>query len=547
MLPRDPMKRVSALRQQLLNQPNNAQIIYALGSAYLAANQIGLATNLICQAISIQQNDPDMHVAFGSALFQSGRYLEAVCAYRKALSLNDDLSAAYNGLGNALQKIGERDLGISALKCATKRSPSIAKYWSDLAASLSKYDSKNAYEAAKTAHALDPNLQTAYIWLAESLLGMKRFMAAENWIRKGLRRWPKWGNGYNNLGRVLQAAGDFEAAKNAFLKAISLNPNHADPHIGLSNCFMATGDFERGWEEYEWRFKVNGWLTSTAAGFVRKLTEPMWNDGKTLLVYGEQGIGDTIQMIRYIHELRKRNCNVILMIYRETFDLLRTLPSASVVITYGDLIPRYDYHTPLFSLPKHFGTTIETVPQQVPYIPVPNKGKLPAVITRPTGFRVGFIWSTKRLGAVDYRNVPLNLLSMIFKHKSITFFSFQVNEHADELDVKAYPNVHSLKPFIKDWRDTAWFISKMDLIISIDSGLTHVAGALGKNVWVLLPHVAEWRWLFSNKGDAWYDKSPWYPTARLFRASSFTSWNSAIRKMDVELGKIVDAKRSNDG
>jgi tetratricopeptide (TPR) repeat protein len=533
---------LARLRERLIDAPNDGKTLFELGEHYASQHNLNAAMNFLCQAIASEQRNARYYSAFGSVLYRGGRNLEAICAFRQALALDADLATAYNGLGCALRRAGELELASACYRNAVHRDASDTRYWANLAfALLDQNQFRKAYQMARKSHALNHRYEDAYFGIIESLLGQRRFTAAEAWLQKAKGTFSKWGM-YHNQARILHAQNQIIEAERFYRKAIALKPNEPPARFGLALCLLALGKFAEGWEEYEWRFKVPGWIDSKANGFVQELTEPMWAgeniEGKTLLVYAEQGFGDNIQLIRYIPELIRRGCRVILMVYDEILELVRALPSPITTIQYGDLIPRYDYHTPLFSLPRMLKTTVETIPRTVPYLPTPTPpvSKAAALLRKPAKLRIGFVWSTKPLGPTDYRNVSLASLERLFKCRSVRFYSLQINERAKDLEAYAhYSNVHDLKAFIKNWSDTASFISQLDLILSIDTGLTHLAGALGKPVWLMLPRSTEWRWLSPKKNSIWYQWSAWYPTIRLFRSSSFFSWDSLAEEIRREL------------
>lgn len=532
---------VNRLRGQLVQRPNDGKLLYQLGKAYAERQEFGWALAFLCQAVAAEQKNPAYYAALGDALHRHGKYLEAICAFRQALALDGSLAVAFNGMGLAQNAVGELELATASLQVATRINQDNAAFWGSLATVLiGRHEYKQAYAAARKSWLLDDQPELAYINLAEAEFGRGRINAGLNWIRRGLRKNPDLANGYHNMGRGLLAQGQCRRALKYYHQAIARFPKHADAHFGLSNTLLAMGDFPAGWEKYEWRLKLTSFTKSMAGNFVQDLTEPMWAgeslEGKTLLVYGEQGFGDTLQSIRFLPEVAARGCRVILMVYRELVSLLRPLPCIATIIAYGDLIPRYDYHIPVFSLPKMLGKTIATIPCDLPYVPVPNHRRRPELIRKSSAFRVGIFWATKRLSAFDHRSVPLRFLTPLFDGAAVEFFSFQINEAAGELQPYAHlPNVKNLKSFIKDWRDTAFFISQMDLMITIDSGIAHLAGALGAPVWVMLPENAEWRWLAVAPGSPWFDKSPWYPTMRLFRSPAHDAWATVVDRVKSEL------------
>jgi tetratricopeptide (TPR) repeat protein len=537
---------VAAAKGRLMLAPNDGQALYDLGLAYSSAGNHARSAAVLCQAVAADGRNAAYSLALGRSLLRVGRTLEAMCAFRQALAMDGSSADAYGGLGASQAASGEFDLAAGSFRKAAELEPSVWRRWTDLSNALAEsHDYAGAYVAARKAHSLNGADRAVCVCLGEALLGQGRFDRAGDWVRRALSLDPCWADGHHNLARVLEAKNQRMRAISSYRKAIALRADHASAHFGLAMCLLATGNFREGWEEYEWRFKLEGWQRSVAASFVRELTEPMWAgealEGKTLLLYAEQGFGDTIQMARYAVPLAHRGCRLVLMVYRDVVDLVRPMPSVWKVIAYGDLIPRYDFHAPLFSLPRILRTTVATVPCPVPYIRPPAERSTPLVIHRSPGLRVGFAWWTPPISATDHRTCPIEFLKPLFELKSITFYSLQVGADGIGEVLSAYRNVRSLQQFARSWSDTAIFISKMDLVITIDTGIAHLAGAMGVPVWLLLQHSADWRWLDSRRSARWRSESPWYPTARLFRAPSHGDWAGVVERVHAELAALAAA------
>lgn len=545
-------KRIRTLRSCLTQRQNDGQILNDLGNAYLEKSDIGRALSFLCQAVAADGKKANSYASLGRALLRAERHLEAICAFRQALALDKNLAEGYEGLGLALSANGELDLAISSLRAATAKLPSNSEFWANLAHLLiKKHKYEEAYVSATRACKNSNCYNSKYVCLPEALFGLGKFEAALRWLRKGIRMNPKWHDGYHNIGRGLYAEGRYKTAKSYFRKAISLFPDHAEAHFGLATSLLGDGDFTEGWKEYEWRFRTVSTMKSSACTFISELTEPMWNGeeiaGKTLLVYAEQGFGDIFQSVRYVPELAKKGAQIILMVYPELVELFRPMVSEGAIFAYNQLLPRYDYHIPLFSVPRLLKTTLETIPSTVPYIPVPAPLKLPKLLKKHAKLRIGFVWSSRRTNAFDFRSVPIGNFEPLFQMKGAAFFSFQVDEKVNALDKykDKYTNVHSLKHFIKNWHDTACFVGKMDLLISIDTGFAHLAGGLGKPVWLILSRGGDWRYLSKKQRGEWATKSPWYPTMRLYRASSLGSWEYVINQIRRDLLDMIASQKSS--
>ena len=383
---------ISALEKLLIHSPNDAQALHDLGIAYSIRLEHGRALGFLFQAVAADHTNANFNSSLGLCLLHQGKNLEAICAFRQAISVDVNFAEAYDGLGLALKRSGHNALAIGCFRKAVEIKPRVTKYFVNLSFALAnQHEYAEAYAVAIRSHLIDPNSLDSCCCVVESCLGQGRFRLAKQRLLKFLHHNPKWSDGYHNLARILQCQGYISKAIVNYNKAIELHPKGIDAHFGLATCLLGKGNYTKGWEEYEWRFKLEGWQRSIAAGFVRDLTEPMWAgedlNGKTILIYGEQGFGDTIQMARYAVILAKRNCRVILMVYSDTAALLRSVPSIFLVIAYGDLIPRYDYHIPLFSLPKALRTTVETIPCPIPYVFPPKDRKTPQTIALAKTFR----------------------------------------------------------------------------------------------------------------------------------------------------------------
>jgi len=538
---------IPLLRRRLTLEPNNSEAMHELGRIFLDRKQFDVAVGFLCQAIASERKNPAIYVAFGTALQRSGRNLEAACAFRQALALDATEASAYAGLGTVLAQGGDLELAIGCLHAAVKNAPTSQQYWAQLSSLLAETeDYAGAIRAAESARALPGSCREADFTIVNACLGTGRIKKALCGIRTLLRRFPDWADPCYLMGRTMMELNHPVDAQKYYRKAITREPTHVGAHLALAMSMLATGNFAEGWKGYERRFDLRKTRRSPAWRFLQELTEPMWAgedlNGKTLLVCGEQGYGDIFQFIRFVPEFAAAGCRTILVVYPELVSLLRSIPGISVTLSYGDLIPRFDYHIALCSLPRVLGTTLSTIPCTVPYIQTP-RARSGLQLRRTSAFKVGFCWSTNRLSSTDYRNVKLRLLEPLFRCRAISFYSLQMNDRADELlEYSDYPNVSDLKPMIRDFTDTAYFISQMDLIISIDTAVAHLAGALAVPVWVMLPFGAEWRWLSTENGKRWSEQTPWYPTMRLFRAASFNGWKGVVAR--IRRGLLEISERS---
>jgi hypothetical protein len=300
---------------------------------------------------------------------------------------------------------------------------------------------------------------------------------------------------------------------------------------------LLLGDFAAGLRSYEVR-----WGGSVPEhGYV----QPQWTgqppNGARILLHAEQGLGDTLQFLRYVPMVQAAGGSVVLSVQRAVSRLARELPGVVQILTPGDAIPDVEWQCPLMSLPLVMGTTLETIPARVPYLSVPEEAlDKAAVLAWPkTGLRVGLVWAGNAKHTRDrYRSMRLSEFAPILQMEGIHFFSLQMGPEAEQLQDVTAP-ITDLRSSIEDMADTAALIANLDLVIAVDTSVAHLAGALGKQVWLLLPLSPDWRWLLDR------EDSPWYPGMRLFRQSSLNDWESVVERVRLALAAEV-ARRADE-
>ena len=354
---------------------------------------------------------------------------------------------------------------------------------------------------------------------------------AIKYYKKTLQLNPENYDVCNNIGMALLEKGKPKEALNYFRKALQMNPNLAAPHANMSLALLILGNFEQGWKEYEWRLKTRGY-------FRRDFSQPRWNgseiSGKTILVHTEQGLGDAIQFIRYVPLVAQRGAKIIVECRKELVPLFQGLEVIKQVIARGKPLIHFDLHCPLLSLPLIFGTTLETIPAEIPYIkanPFSIRKWKDRIQNDSSKLKIGLAWAgSPTLKRSHLKECPLKMFFSLAHNKDITFYSLQKGKAAEQ--AKSPHEGMSLIDYtdeIHDFSDTAALIENLDLVISVDTAVAHLAGAMGKPVWTLLPFVPDWRWMLNRKD------SPWYPTMRLFRQPSTGDWESVINNVQKEL------------
>jgi Tetratricopeptide repeat/Glycosyltransferase family 9 (heptosyltransferase) len=344
-------------------------------------------------------------------------------------------------------------------------------------------------------------------------------------------------NAWSSRGVALQALNRHADAIASFDRAIALEPDFADAHFNKSLALLAIGDYPRGQAEYEWRWKRSG-VEHLRHNFGR----PLWRGdparGKTILLHAEQGLGDTIQFARYAPLLARAGAHVILETHAELKPLLARLDGVRSVIARGDARPAHDFHCPLGSLPLAFKTELASVPAEIPYLSA-DAGRADRWRPRLEAFggpRIALAWAGNAAHANDRnRSVPLALLRRLWDRDGARIVSLQRDLRAGDAEMLAAAPVLALGSELADFDDTAAVLAGCDLLITVDTSVAHLAGAMGRPVWLLLPFSCDWRWTAQS------DRSPWYPSARLYRQPQPGDWESVVARLADDLPAVVRA------
>jgi Flp pilus assembly protein TadD len=396
--------------------------------------------------------------------------------------------------------------------------------------------SAEAIETYDRALILNPNNVLALLHRGKLFTRLGQHAKAAASFENLLARSPDHAEAHNFLGHALIELGRHRDATACFARAIALEPDNANAHFNLGLASLALGDFEAGWKEYEWRFRTEG-LASSRSVF----PQPHWDGveplaGKTIQLYTEQGLGDSIMFMRYGPILAGQGASVVLGVLPAA-KVLATEMRGVTVVAPGDPLPPFDLQCPLLSLPYLLKTSLETIPADVPYLR-PRADRVDAWrdrVPRDRRPNVGVVWAGGRDFKGDRnRSIGLQQFQALFDVPGISFVSLQRDlRDGDAERLQQQPDVLHLGGRLTDFADTAAVISMLDLVISVDTSVAHLAGALGKAVWILLPAIADFRWML-DRAD-----SPWYPTARLFRQPKSGDWDDVLARVKAELSKLA--------
>jgi tetratricopeptide (TPR) repeat protein len=521
-------------------KPGHAMAHYNRGSALQDLKRYEEAVASYDRAIDLR---PDYVAAYsnrGIALQKLKRFKEALASFDRALALRPDFSVVHYNRGNTLQKLKRSEEALASFDRAINLRPDFARAHFSRANALQEL---NRYEEALASfdRAIDlrPTFAMAHSDRGTNLHALKRYEEAVASYDRAIALYPGYAVAHYNRGLSLHELRRCEEAVASYEHAVDLQPNLAQAHLNQSLSRLLIADFSRGWQEYEWRMDVK-----SPGNSKRSFVRPQWQgreniSGKTILIHSEQGFGDTIQFCRYIPLVAERGARVILEVPTPLLELMKTVTGVSQIVLRGDPLPEFDIQCPLLSLPLAFGTRLETIPSAVPYLSASSESvtNWDAQLGPKHRPRIGLAWAGEVTHPNDRnRSIPLSAL-LSFLDIDATFVSLQKDIRPNDAAVlQTRSDLHHFGDELKNFADTAALISDLDLVISIDSSVAHLAGALAKPVWVLLTFVPDWRWLLNR------DDSPWYPTARLFRQDETHAWDNVIPRIHAALSEFVQSR-----
>jgi Flp pilus assembly protein TadD len=531
------IENARALYQQILaREPKHAESLHFLGMLRFQAGDFSVALPLVEKSIVLNPRNGAFRTNLGIVLAAMGRLSEAIAAYRYAAGLAPGTPEPLYNLGRAYEQVGQRDLAIKAYRQAIGFAPNFAKAWGNLGAALrAKGDWQEAVKACREALRLQPNLLGAPANLANALSDIGQFDEAIALYRRALEIAPEHAETWSGLGLALRGAGQLGEALAACQRAAALRPERAVVQWNLAHVLLLMGQFAEGWAAYEWRWGVPEFPSKR-----RDFTQPAWRGedlaGRTILLHAEQGMGDTIQFVRYAPLVAARGGAVMLECQPSLARLLESAPGVARVIPAGQALPSFDVQVPLLSLPHVFKTGLHSIPASTPYLqpPADATARWAESLKSDGRKRIGLAWAgNPQQRYAVHKTVPLAALAPLIAQDKAQFFSLQVGDASGDLTRLPRPRVIDLAPQLQDFAETAAAIRALDLVITADTVVAHVAGALGKPCWVMLQAVPDWRWLLER------DDCPWYPGMRLFRQAKAGDWSAVISQVDAALQAVL--------
>ncbi|HKM87990.1 MAG TPA: tetratricopeptide repeat protein [Xanthobacteraceae bacterium] len=349
---------------------------------------------------------------------------------------------------------------------------------------------------------------------------------------------PDEAEAHHNLANALAELHRYDEALTSYRRASAIDPNHAQANFAEAMLLLGQGKLREGFEKYEWRRRLG---TLVPRGF----PVPQWNGedlaGRTVLLHGEQGYGDTIQGLRYVSLVAKRGARVVLEVPQPLMRLAARLPGVTELVANGEALPHFDLFCPLLSLPRAFATTLETIPAEIPYLTAEPDAvaRWRETLDGGVGLKVGIAWAGSPLHRSDARrSIEIETLLPLRRLKGVRWFSLQVGERAADLARLPPGLLTDIAPQLTDFAETAGAILNLDLVIAVDTAVAHLAGALAKPAWIVLPFSPDCRWMLKR------EDSPWYPNARLYRQPSRGDWDSVVKRVRADLAALVAAEPS---
>jgi tetratricopeptide (TPR) repeat protein len=530
---------LAAYDSALALKPDYAEAHNNRGIALAEQKRFGEALAAFDSALAVLPGYVDALFNRGNALRELRRLDEAVASYDRVLALKSDHAAAFNNRGNALHALHRLNEALASYDRALELVPDYAEAFNNRGVvwqQLRRFDEAvNDYGKALT---LLPGCAEIFYNFGNALQGLGRFDDALASYDRALALKPDHAEACYNRGIALQELRRIDEALASYGQAVALRPDYAEAHWNESYLRLLTGDFERGLPQSEWR-----WRNAALGLHRRDFAQPLWRGdvplaGKTILLHGDEGMGDAIFYCRYVPLLAARGARVIVAVEEPLHHLISGLAGVWRCIGPSETPPDFELHCPMSSLPLAFETRLATIPA-APSLRAPAMSKELATRLATDGPKVGLAWAGNPRHVNDHnRSMPLAALLPLLD-VAATFVTLQKELRAGDDATLSARKILNLGPALEDFADSAALIAQLDLVITVDTSVAHLAGALGVPVWILLPFAPDWRWLLDR------DDSPWYPTARLFRQGDTREWSGVVERVRDGLRGLVENYRTD--
>jgi tetratricopeptide (TPR) repeat protein len=527
-------------RSILRRDPRNSRVWFVLGNLCEAQDRLAEAASSMRQALELSPREPTGWFHLGNVLLKEEKMVEAEVAYRHCLELQPQHVEALVNCGYALGETGMLDEARACYERAGQIRPDYAEIHHNLG-NLFRDEGRFDEALACYRRALDlrPDHAKVHVNLGVTYVAQGEIEAAVQSLERGIELQPDFAEAHNSLGTALSVQGKVDEAVARYERALALKPDYPDAHWNRGLARLLQGDFARGWADYEWRWRCK------RATPLPAFKQPRWDgsplNGRSILLYAEHGLGDTLQFLRYAPLVQARGGRVVVQCQDSLMPLVSRCAGIDQLVGWSAAPPACDVWAPLLSVPGIVGTTLETIPAQVPYLSADPtlvehwRRELAPV----RGFRVGIAWQGSRRHVRDrHRSVPLASFEPLARIEGCVLVSLQQGHGSEQVQALGGRfRVVNLGDLVDRaagaFMDTAAILSNLDLVISIDSAIAHLAGGLGVPVWLALHYTPDWRWLLHGT------TSPWYPSARLFRQAAVGDWAGVFKRLAEALRELA--------
>ena len=524
--------------------PKNLLVYNNLGNAFKEIKNYKMAIKVYMDAIKINPKDFNMFNNLGIVFELIGDNNKAIEAYKQAVRVNPKYAKAINNIGVVLYKQKRYKESAQIFEIALQADPNYTEVYSNKGASYNKAkDYDKAIESLETAIKKMPNHSGAYTNLGNVYNKIFDYKTAAKMHEKSIELDPKGENAYSNLGTSYKYLGFSAKSIDSYKKAIELNPNFVNAHFDLATMYLTNEDFKNGWKEYEWRFKKEEMIPHIVK-HKDIFSKPLFTGiedikDKTLLLHSEQGYGDSIQFIRFLPQIKEKfGCKIAVKCREGLKELFQTMKEIDVIVDRSEETPEFDYQLSIMSMPFVLDMkTINDLPKQMPYLKsVPDKS---LEIKKEKGkINIGICWSASVTGeSYEGKVFDLKFFEPLINNPKINIYSLQVGDGSEDIKKLGFEDkIIDLTDKLTDFSKTAYLIDNLDLVISSDTSVAHLAGALNRPVWIPLQKVPDWRW--TNKGET----TKWYPSAKLFRQKTARVWEGVFQSLNAKLSKQYKIK-----
>jgi tetratricopeptide (TPR) repeat protein len=521
------------LGEALALNPGDAETLRRVAESCLGQGELEQALGHYRRLVELRPQSARAHTDLALTEERAGNLRAAADSYRRALGLAPGSPEAYGKLAIVLRQLDALPEALRLCNDAVALDPARFETYNTLAIVLTDMNNLGAAsQAFRRSVALKPDSALTAVDLGYFFVKCGDIPAAADSYRCAIKLDPNLYVAHLRLGTALTQLGDRAGAWECYQRARGLSPGSSEVVTYMGLLHLSEGNLARGWSEYEQR--------ESARRARSRFSQPQWKgeplEGARIFLHAEQGLGDALQCVRYVPLVASRGGEVVLGVQKRLHRLLAGTAGAGQVIRDGERPLEFSWHCPLLSLPLAFATDLSTIPATIPYV-IPDPARVEAWGQRLRGnsLRVGLAWGGNPNYAHDlWRSIPLEQLAPLTHLEGTTFYSLQMGPPAAQVK-QLGPRAHiiDLQDEQEDFADTAAIVANLDLVISIDTSVAHLAGAMGKPVWLLLNNSPDWRWLLDR------EDSPWYPTARLFRQSALGNWQEVITRVERELRELI--------